>query len=141
MSPQQAADSVVFELEDKLMSRFGRAGDLSVVCMAALTASFAALPRPLAVVYSALKDKQGQTMAKMLQNCCDRLYVTQFAGSRADSAAHLAPAPELIRTDWKQAVREAREFAGADGAVVITGSLYFISDARAWLLAEQKGSR
>ena len=28
MSPQQAADSVVFELEDKLMSRFGRAGDL-----------------------------------------------------------------------------------------------------------------
>ena len=33
MAPQQAADSVVFELEDKLMSRFGRAGDLSVVCM------------------------------------------------------------------------------------------------------------
>ena len=24
---------MVFELEDKLMSRFGRAGDLSVVCM------------------------------------------------------------------------------------------------------------
>ncbi|ADO47545.1 N(4)-(beta-N-acetylglucosaminyl)-L-asparaginase [[Enterobacter] lignolyticus] len=33
MSPQQAADSVVCELEDRLMSRFGRAGDLSVVCM------------------------------------------------------------------------------------------------------------
>ena len=33
MTPQQAADSVVFELEDKLMSRFGRTGDLSVVCM------------------------------------------------------------------------------------------------------------
>ncbi|MFC0228898.1 N(4)-(beta-N-acetylglucosaminyl)-L-asparaginase [Serratia aquatilis] len=33
MSPQQAADSVVFELEDKLISRFGRVGDLSVVCM------------------------------------------------------------------------------------------------------------
>lgn len=33
MTPQQAADSVVYELEDKLMSRFGRAGDLSVVCM------------------------------------------------------------------------------------------------------------
>ncbi len=28
MSPQQAADSVVFELEDRLMPRFGRAGDL-----------------------------------------------------------------------------------------------------------------
>lgn len=33
MTPQHAADSVVFELEDKLMSRFGRAGDISVVCM------------------------------------------------------------------------------------------------------------
>ncbi|HBK3302186.1 N(4)-(beta-N-acetylglucosaminyl)-L-asparaginase [Citrobacter koseri] len=33
MTPQQADDSVVFELEDKLMSRFGRTGDLSVVCM------------------------------------------------------------------------------------------------------------
>ncbi len=33
MTPQQAADSVVCELEDKLMSRFDRAGDLSVVCM------------------------------------------------------------------------------------------------------------
>ena len=109
--------------------------------MAALTASFAALPRPLAVVYSALKDKQGRTMAKMLEGWCDRLYVTQFAAGRADSAAHLAPAPELIRTDWKQAVREAREFAGADGTVVITGSLYFISDARAWLLADREDGK
>ncbi|EGT3574862.1 N(4)-(beta-N-acetylglucosaminyl)-L-asparaginase [Citrobacter amalonaticus] len=33
MTPQQAADAVVFELEDTLMSRFGRVGDLSVVCM------------------------------------------------------------------------------------------------------------
>jgi folylpolyglutamate synthase/dihydropteroate synthase len=57
------------------------------------------------------------------------------------AAEHLAPDPELIRTDWKQAVREAREFAGADGTVVITGSLYFISDARAWLLAEPGGGK
>ncbi|WP_313667756.1 N(4)-(beta-N-acetylglucosaminyl)-L-asparaginase [Atlantibacter sp.] len=33
MSPQRAADTVVLELEDKLMARFGRVGDLSVVCM------------------------------------------------------------------------------------------------------------
>lgn len=33
LTPQQAADSVVLELEDKLMKRFGRCGDLSVVCM------------------------------------------------------------------------------------------------------------
>lgn len=33
LTPQDAADSVIFELEDKLMARFGRVGDLSVVCM------------------------------------------------------------------------------------------------------------
>lgn len=33
ISPQRAADTVVLELEDKLMARFGRVGDLSVVCM------------------------------------------------------------------------------------------------------------
>lgn len=33
MSPQQAAESAVYDLESQLISRFGRAGDLSVVCM------------------------------------------------------------------------------------------------------------
>lgn len=33
MSPQQAAESAVYDLEAQLISRFGRAGDLSVVCM------------------------------------------------------------------------------------------------------------
>lgn len=33
MTPQNAADAVICELENKLMSRFGRVGDLSVVCM------------------------------------------------------------------------------------------------------------
>lgn len=33
MSPQQAAESAVYDLEAQLLSRFGRAGDLSVVCM------------------------------------------------------------------------------------------------------------
>ncbi|NIY47202.1 N(4)-(beta-N-acetylglucosaminyl)-L-asparaginase [Cedecea colo] len=33
MSPQQAAESAVYDLETRLISRFGRAGDLSVVCM------------------------------------------------------------------------------------------------------------
>lgn len=40
---------------------------------------------------------------------------------------------ELIE-DWKTAVRTARDKAGAEGTVVITGSLYFISEVRAWLM-------
>ncbi|MNC26322.1 hypothetical protein D3C75_744490 [compost metagenome] len=33
MSPQQAAESAVYDLESQLIARYGRAGDLSVVCM------------------------------------------------------------------------------------------------------------
>jgi len=33
MSPQQAAESAVYDLESQLIDRYGRAGDLSVVCM------------------------------------------------------------------------------------------------------------
>lgn len=33
MSPQRAAESAVYDLEARLIARYGRAGDLSVVCM------------------------------------------------------------------------------------------------------------
>lgn len=33
ISPQQAAESTVYDLEEKLIRRYGRAGDLSVVCI------------------------------------------------------------------------------------------------------------
>lgn len=33
MTPQQAAESAVYDLESQLIARYGRAGDLSVVCM------------------------------------------------------------------------------------------------------------
>lgn len=36
--------------------------------------------------------------------------------------------------DWKQALDRARQLAGADDLIVVSGSLYFVSDARSWIL-------
>ena len=38
-----------------------------------------------------------------------------------------------VITDWHEAIRTAARKAGQNGSVLICGSLYFISDVRAWL--------
>lgn len=101
--------------------------------MRALIASFPCLPRPLTVVFSALKDKPGQAMAELLQANCDRLIITQFTNARADTVEGLSiPHAETI-SSWQEAVDTARRETNLDGSVVITGSLYFVSLVRAYL--------
>ena len=102
--------------------------------MRALTASMQDLSHPRIGVFSALADKQGQEMAAMMRDAADRLYVTQFAMYRADTAAHLAVEGTVIEEDWQKALQRAEEDAGANGTVVISGSLYFISIIRDYLL-------
>lgn len=104
--------------------------------MRALIASFTCLPRPLTVVFSALKDKPGQAMAELLLANCDRLIITQFANARADTLEDLSiPHAETILS-WQAAVNTARKETNPAGSVVITGSLYFVSLARAYLCNE-----
>ena len=102
--------------------------------MRALTASMQDLSHPRIGVFSALADKQGQEMAAMMRDASDRLYVTQFAMYRADTAAHLAVEGTIMEEDWQKALQRAEEDAGANGTVVISGSLYFISIVRDYLL-------
>jgi dihydrofolate synthase/folylpolyglutamate synthase len=45
--------------------------------------------------------------------------------------ASLQPIPE---PDWKKALERAREAAGPEDLIVVSGSLYFLSDARSWIL-------
>lgn len=52
------------------------------------------------------------------------------------------PARQLIvEADWKLAIERAREAAGPDDLIVAAGSLYFISDARSWLLNQQDSEK
>lgn len=90
MTPQQAADSVVLELEDKLMKRFGRCGDLSVVCM----------------------DKDGRfgvgTNIKTFSFvvATSKLMPTVYLAERVDEHTVYQRADEVWLADYEQRIRE-----------------------------------
>lgn len=95
--------------------------------MEALRQAAAGCARPLIGVFTALKDKQGPAMREMMESFCDKVITTSFANHRADSTAHLGG---TVIEDWHEAVERAQEEAGPEGTVLITGSLYFISEVR-----------
>ncbi len=99
----------------------------------ALCASLRHLKKPLAVVFSALRDKPGRQMASMLEEYADLLIVTAFDYYRADTTDDLVSEHGVIENDWHTAIEKAKRFA-QEGTVVITGSLYFISTVRDYLM-------
>ncbi len=102
---------------------------------------------PLVLVLSVLEDKDAAAMLAELVPLADRIVFTRCANPRALSPATLeslagkltAPGTDsgrdnasgLLREtvpDPRAAVVRARELAGADGAVLATGSIYLIAD-------------
>jgi len=64
-----------------------------------------------------------------------KLPADQLAGLiRAWSEANERHLELAVEPDWKQAVERARQSAGADDLIVVTGSLYLLSDVRSWIL-------
>ena len=91
---------------------------------------------PITVVFSALRDKETDRMLEMLLQVTDDVIVTEFEFYRAKKAVDLASDyPVRVISDWKEAVEYA--LANNQGMVMITGSLYFISDVRMYI--KQKG--
>lgn len=110
----------------------------------------AALPsvtegRELTTVVGVLDDKDLPGVLGPLLEVSSHVVLTPFAHPRARSAGALAAAAAELgggdRTeeaaDPAAAVARARELAGPDGAVLVTGSLYLLSD----LLAESEAAR
>ncbi len=91
------------------------------------------LPTPRIVVFSALKDKDYVTMLKLLQSVATEIIVTQFEYPRAALAHELAQDQSvLINEDYHQAIFTAKTklIQLGQGSLLITGSLYFISEVR-----------
>ena len=92
------------------------------------------LPKPLTVVFAALRDKSFDSMMSMLEEVADTLIVTEFDFYRAATANELGEHHNAtIISDYKEAI----DFGISnkkEGTLIITGSLYFISDARSYLL-------
>jgi dihydrofolate synthase / folylpolyglutamate synthase len=86
------------------------------------------------IVASILADKNVDAMLRALTAVGDTLVATTSTNSRALSEMELAVRAEPYfhhverEPDPRLAVRRARELAGADGAVLVTGSLYLLAD-------------
>lgn len=84
------------------------------------------------IIFSALRDKDTHGMMETLLKLTDDITVCEFDFYRAQTAEKLAEQfPVKIEKDWHKAIAEAYYH---DGVVFITGSLYFISKVRAYIL-------
>ncbi len=102
--------------------------------MTRLIESLNMLPKPWTVVFTALLDKSHHEMLEKLSSKVDNLIVTEFDFYRAEKANVLAEGLDVIVIpDYKAAIQKGLQLK-AKGTLLITGSLYFISDARAYLL-------
>ncbi|MGX1899963.1 bifunctional folylpolyglutamate synthase/dihydrofolate synthase [Thermolongibacillus altinsuensis] len=89
------------------------------------------------VLFSALRDKPLKPMIEALANIAETITFTSFDFPRAATAEELAEqcnhhAKQCV-DDWKQWIKQKRKTARNDDLIVITGSLYFISDVRKFL--------
>lgn len=88
------------------------------------------------VIFSALKDKDTHSMIRDLLQITNDITVCEFNFYRAQTAKKLAENfPVKIEKNWRYAIDEAYHHKGT---VFITGSLYFISQVRAYLVEKNK---
>ncbi|MEH7223076.1 folylpolyglutamate synthase/dihydrofolate synthase family protein [Bacillus sp. JJ1566] len=95
------------------------------------------------IIFSALSDKKLDTMIGKLEKVAKTLTFTSFDYPRAASTEELyenSSAGEFINTvnNWQKAVKDGFENVSSEenAALVITGSLYFISEVRGFLLSK-----
>ena len=94
--------------------------------------------RRLLAVVSILKDKGALEMLADLAPRCDIVFVTQNSNPRSYPAEELAAileglddAPEVfVDADPESAVRSALKLATSNQVVIVTGSLYLVSDLK-----------
>lgn len=95
--------------------------------VAALKESAKRLPRPLRCVFACLKDKDKEEMIQTLSEFTDELILTEFDFYRAMNIDDFSVPEGVVKMhDWKNAVHSAQSHQ--NGTLLITGSLYFISE-------------
>lgn len=86
------------------------------------------------IIFSALRDKDTHGMIEKLLTVSKDITITEFEHVRSSKAEILAEDfPVKIEKDWHKAIDECFQY---DGTIFITGSLYFLSEVRKYLLKE-----
>lgn len=103
--------------------------------MEALVSSLSLFPK-LKIVFTALKDKPHHEMLEKLLTVSQDITVCEFDFPRAAKAEDIANGyPVTVISDYKQAIREAMQ---KNEVVLVCGSLYFISEAREFIMKHCK---
>ena len=95
--------------------------------------------RPLTFVFGAMRDKAIQEIADILFPLAERVVAAQADNPRAAATQEIARLAERTQTPVVQsanvalALERAFSLGGADGVVVITGSIYIVGEALAVL--------
>ena len=90
-------------------------------------------PKPWTIVFSVLKDKDYPHMIHQLYSISDQFILTEFDFPRALKLVEVKDDNLIKITNYKKAINTALTSQNG-GTVIITGSLYFISLARTYLL-------
>lgn len=85
-------------------------------------------------LFSVMNDKQHKQMIEELDNFCDELYFTEFEYQRRADAEELffesSHYKKSFHHDFKEIFYKLRDNLEKDDILLITGSLYFISEIR-----------
>lgn len=86
------------------------------------------------IIFTALADKKLDKMIAKLDEVADSITFTQFDFPRASTAEALASlsksANKLIVPDWSEAIKMRLQTQKENDLLVITGSLYFLSEVK-----------
>ena len=101
------------------------------------------LPTPRTLVFSALRDKSVAEMAQILfpifDEPGDRILLAPINSPRAASIDHLAAVAAALDTEATvcESVADAMRLAASSGgSVVVSGSVYLVGEAKAWIAGE-----
>ncbi len=110
--------------------------------IAALTAELAKRyhDRTIKIIFSALGDKSLDKMIAKLDGVADRITFVSFDHPRATTAEnlyHLSTSEnKQIHDDWQKALTEEFRTQKENEILVVTGSLYFIKQVKAYIRDE-----
>lgn len=92
----------------------------------------------ITIVFSALKDKEVIEMVELLQNITKNIIMTTFDFPRAMSHEELIHTAKKVKVDYEidfnEAIEKNIKKIQKNGILLLTGSLYFISDVRKYLV-------
>ncbi|KEK17780.1 folylpolyglutamate synthase [Bacillus manliponensis] len=97
--------------------------------------------KKVTVLFTALGDKQLEEMVGKLETIANEIIFTTFTFDRAVCAEDLAAYSQMkskrVFEDWQEAIDSTVESLQKDDVFIITGSLYFISEVRKYMLQKR----